>query len=101
MERQITMTENEFILLADTLFLRIENALDLTNIECSLNNGVLEIELEDETKMIINRHTPNQEIWVAAKSGGFHYHLLNGQWINKRDGSELFSKLSELCLHPV
>jgi CyaY protein len=101
MERQSLMTESEFTQLADTIFSRIENALDNTDIDCNLNGGVMEIELEDESKIIINRHTPNREMWIAAKSGGFHYHLLDGQWLNTRDGSEFFSKLSELSGMPV
>ncbi|MEI7843408.1 MAG: iron donor protein CyaY [Gallionellaceae bacterium] len=91
------MTESEFTQLADTIFARIENALDHTDIDCNLNGGVMELELEDGAKIIINRHTPNRELWIAAKSGGFHYHLKEGQWVNTRDGSEFFSTLSTLC----
>ena len=32
--------------------------------------GSSEIEFENGSKMIINRHTAAREIWVAAKSGG-------------------------------
>lgn len=91
------MTESEFTRLSDEIFARIENALDNTEIDCSLNGGVMEIELEDGSKIILNRHAPNREIWVAAKSGGFHYSLQDKLWISSRDGSELFGKLSELC----
>ena len=92
------MTENEFNELADAVFKRIEQTLDAsgTDIECNLNGPVLELEFEDGSKIIINRHGPNQEIWLAAKSGGFHYALQDGQWISRRDGSELFLKLEEL-----
>ena len=90
------MTESEFNQLADTLFTRIENAFDNSDIGCGLNGSVLEIEFEDGSQIIINRHTPNQEIWLAAKSGGFHFSLVDGQWLSKRDGSELFSKLTAL-----
>jgi len=95
------MTESEFTQLADAIFQRIENALDncISDIDYNLNGPVLEIEFEDGSKIIINRHTPNQEIWLAAKSGGYHYSLIDGKWLSKRDESELFSKLSELvCL---
>lgn len=92
------MTESEFTRLADAIFTRIENALDSngTDIDYSFNGPVLELEFEDGSQIIINRHTPNQEIWIAAKSGGFHFSLQDGQWRSKRDGSELFSKLGEL-----
>lgn len=92
------MTESEFNELADTVFLRIEHALDAsgTDIDCNLNGPVLELEFDDGSKIIINRHTPNQEIWLAAKSGGFHYAWVAEQWFSRRDGSELFGKLGEL-----
>ena len=42
-------------------------------LDWSLNDGILEIECEDGSKLIVNRHVPNREIWVAARSGGFHF----------------------------
>jgi len=92
------MTESEFTQLADIIFARIENTLDSSDsdIDYSLNGPVLEIEFGDGSKIIVNRHNPNQEIWLAAKSGGFHYSFQDGQWLSKRDGSELFGKLHEL-----
>jgi len=58
--------------------------------------GVLEIEFENGTKMIINRHSAAREIWVAAKSGGFHFRPEGGRWVATRDGTELYALLSEL-----
>lgn len=92
------MTESEYTQLADAVFACIVNTLDInaSDIDYNFSGPVLEIEFEDGSKIIVNRHTPNQEIWLAAKSGGYHYSFLNGQWLSKRDGSEFFSKLSEL-----
>jgi len=92
------MTENEFNELADAVFDRIEQAIDAggADIECNLNGPVLELEFADGSQIVINRHAPNREIWLAAKSGGFHYAFQDGQWISKRDDSNLFSKLGEL-----
>jgi CyaY protein len=92
------MTENEFNELADAVFARIELALDGSDggIDCDSNGSVMEIEFEDGSKVIVNRHVPNQEIWLAAKSGGFHYAIQDGRWFSQRDGSELFEKLGEL-----
>ncbi len=92
------MTEREFNELADAIFKRIEAAIDDSgaDIECTLNGGVMELEFDDGSKIIINRHAPNQEIWLAARSGGFHYSHHGGQWVSRRDRSELMSKLSDL-----
>lgn len=90
------MTENEFNQLADAVFERIERALDGSEIDYDSNGSVMEIEFADGSKLIINRHTPNREIWLAAKSGGFHFAWHGGVWQSQRDGSELFAKLTEL-----
>jgi CyaY protein len=92
------MTESEFNELANAVFARIEHALDDcdADIEYDNNGNVLEMEFADGSKLIVNRHMPNREIWLAAKSGGFHYALKDEAWISHRDGSELFSKLNEL-----
>ncbi|MDO8414545.1 MAG: iron donor protein CyaY [Gallionellaceae bacterium] len=92
------MTESEFNKLTDAVFARIEQAIDASgaDIECSLNGPVMELEFADGSKVIVNRHVPNQEMWLAAKSGGFHYSYQDGKWLSKRDDSELFSQLSAL-----
>ena len=95
------MTESEFLSLADTTLSRIEGALEEVtqstdlDIECSRNGNVLEIEFIDNgTKVIVNSQAPLQEMWVAAKSGGFHYRRDADRWVNTRDGSELYAALS-------
>ncbi|TDR72471.1 iron donor protein CyaY [Paludibacterium purpuratum] len=93
------MTESEFLDLTDTLLDSLQTALDESalDLDYELNGGVLEIEFDSGEKIIVNRHVPNQEIWVAAKSGGFHFGLNEqGQWRNTRDGSELGQALSQL-----
>ena len=94
-----TMTETEYRQLADTAFTHIESVLEHADndLDYELAAGeVLEIEFDNGSKIIINRQTPNQEIWVAAKSGGFHYRWLDNAWRNTRDGSELMQTLSSL-----
>lgn len=92
------MTESEFNRLADAALARIETAVDCCggDVECNRSGNVLEIEFDNGQKIIVNRHDVNQEIWVAAKSGGFHYAWQDGDWHSRRDGSELFAKLTAL-----
>ena len=92
------MTEGKFNELADGVFARIEQAIDAsdTAIDYDSNGTVMEMEFENGSKVIVNRHVPNQEIWLAAKSGGFHYRYQDDKWLSQRDGSELFAKLGEL-----
>lgn len=58
--------------------------------------GVFVVSLEDDSKIIINRHSAAQEIWVAARSGGFHFRWDGSGWRNTRDGSELFASVASL-----
>jgi len=37
-----------------------------------------------------------KELWVASRSGGYHYRQKEGLWINTRDGSEMLASLSEM-----
>ena len=96
------MTESEFMILAEETLDAIETALEQVSdagdvdIECSRTGNVMEIELIDQgSKIIVNSQPAMQEIWVAAKSGGFHYRRLDGRWLDTRSGAELFTALSE------
>src|SRR5438067_925561 len=98
------MTESEFLSLAETTLGAIEAALERASdtneldVECSRSGNVLDIEfIENGSKIIVNSQAPLQEMWVAAKSGGFHYKRVDGCWINTRDGSELFAALSAMA----
>ncbi len=98
------MSETEFLDLAESTLNTIEASMDRLNdedvidVECKRSGNVLEIEFIDNgTKIIVNSQAPMQELWVAAKAGGYHYKRVEGQWINTRDGSELFAALSGLA----
>jgi len=92
------MNENEFNTLADAALTKIETAIDQSGCDADYHRSgnVLEIEFDNGTKIIINRHDINREIWVAAPSGGFHYALQNGAWTSHRDGSALYARVAEL-----
>ncbi len=92
------MQETEFSQLADQVLQRIELAIDqqAEDADWCRSGNVLEVEFDDGQKIVINRHDANQEIWVAAKSGGFHYAWQQQAWHSKRDGSELFERLQAL-----
>lgn len=92
------MNESEFLQLADAAFERIQTAIDAqgVDVECTINGAVLELEFDDGSKVIVNRHTPNRELWIAAKSGGFHFARRDGEWRSTRDNREFFQLLAEL-----
>ena len=93
------MNEQEFEALAGEALARIERALDQSGIEADVElkeGGVLELEFDNGSKIIVNRHGAAREIWVAARSGGFHYRWDGSAWRDTRDGTELFAALSKL-----
>ena len=92
------MTESEYIQLADALFRRLEHEIEAADLDYELAaGGILEIEFDNGTRIIINRQTPMREIWVAARSGGFHYRWQDGVWRDTRGDGELFVALSEMA----
>ncbi len=91
------MEEREFNALADAMLGRIEEALEAAGGDLDFETrpgGVLEIELADDSKIIVNRHTAAREIWVAARSGGYHFRPEGGRWLATRDGEELMAALA-------
>ncbi|HEU0204997.1 MAG TPA: iron donor protein CyaY [Burkholderiaceae bacterium] len=93
------MTESEFLENAEATLDAIENALEALegiDIEATRTGNVLTLELPDASKIVINTQTPTRQIWVAAKSGGFHYLWRDGHWRDTREGTELFTALSRL-----
>ncbi len=96
------MTDSEFIAVADATLAAIGAALDMAfnasdaDGDWKLNDGILEIEGGDGGKLIVNRHVPNREIWVAARAGGFHFRAERGRWIDTRSGEELSALLTRL-----
>jgi len=87
--------EREFNLLADAMLARIEAALDASELDFEIKpGGVIEIEFDDGSKIIVNRHTAAREIWLAARSGGYHFKPDADRWVSARDGGELMAVLS-------
>ena len=93
------MNDSEFNTLADAALSRIETGLDACDADLDfamIAAGVLEIELADRSKIIVNRHDAAKELWVAARAGGFHFRWDGNDWRDTRDGGELIAALSRL-----
>lgn len=93
------MDERQFEALATQALQGIERALDQSGIDADFElkeGGVLELEFGNGSRIIVNRHGAAREIWVAARSGGFHFRWDGAAWRDTRDGSELFAALSKL-----
>jgi CyaY protein len=94
---EVILDEREFNQEADAMLSRIEAALDACDADLDFEiqpGGVIEIEFDNGSKIIVNRHAAAREIWVAARSGGYHFKFENGNWIGTRDGAALMDVLS-------
>lgn len=91
------MDDKEFDALAAAALARIETGLDAADADFEQPGaGILEVDDGHGGKLIVNRHNVAREIWIAAKSGGFHFRYDGQHWRDTRDGSELFGKLAAL-----
>jgi len=95
------MTDAEYHRLSAEVLARIEATIDewlqadLIDIDGQRTGGLLELSLPDASKIVINTQPPLQEIWLAARGGGYHFRHVEGQWRDTRDGTEFFARLSE------
>ena len=95
------MNESEFDQLADDAIAAIEEAIDDSgaDIDYDTAGGILTLEFENGSQIIVNKQAPLSQIWVAARSGGFHFDYDDGGdcWRLQGGGDELFSALSRWC----
>ena len=67
---------------------------DVVDIDTQRTGGLLELSLPNGSKIILNTQPPLQELWMAARSGGFHFKCRGGRWLDTRDAREFFDALS-------
>lgn len=97
------MDEAEFLEQADRMMAHLEEAVgqvvDEGDLDVDLElqaGGILKLEFADGSQIIINRHAAAREIWVAARSGGFHFRPEGQRWVGTRDGADLLDALDAL-----
>ena len=91
------MSDSEYLTRAEAVLAAIERSLDDTDadVEFERSGNVLTLEFENGTKIIVNLQPPMQEIWIAAKSGGYHFRFVDGAWRDTRNGTEFYAALTE------
>lgn len=96
------MDEKEFVERARLALMRIENAIeraadDGADVDFEMQSGILEIECADGSKIIVSPHMIAKELWVAARSGGFHFRADEQLgWVDTRTGETLDKRLVEI-----
>jgi CyaY protein len=92
---KVTLTETDFHARIDALMVLIEDAVSDHADDCDAERagGILTIG-NARGKIIVTRQAPLREVWVAAKSGGYHFRFDGAQWIDTRDGLTLTARLN-------
>jgi CyaY protein len=95
------MNESDFNQLAEDTMAAIEEAVDDCGVDIDYDSagGILTLEFGNGSQIIVNKQTPLSQLWVAARSGGFHfdYDAADQCWRLQGGGEELFSCLSRYC----
>lgn len=94
------MTDPEFMDRAETVLKRVEACCDRINDETDADidnqrtGGMITMVFSNKSQIVINLQKPLHEIWLAAKSGGYHYKFNSNEWRDTKDSSEFYANLS-------
>jgi len=96
-----TLTDAQYHEVISATLARIEKTVDtwlqddVIDIDAARTGGMLTLSLPDRSQLIVNAQPPLQELWLAARRGGFHFKLdAQGAWRDTRSGEEFFALLS-------
>ena len=95
------LSDAEYQARAAAALARIESTVDrwlqedVIDIDSARTGGLLELSLPDGSKLVVNTQPPLQELWLAARGGGFHFRWAGERWVDTREGREFFEVLSE------
>ncbi|MBH1965980.1 MAG: iron donor protein CyaY [Comamonadaceae bacterium] len=94
------MTDLEYQNLAEILLARIEARCDQLNesTDADIDNqrvgGMVTLAFADGSQVIVNLQKPLQEVWLAARSGGYHYRHDGQVWRDTKTNEEFFERLT-------
>jgi CyaY protein len=97
------LTDIEYLNHAEASLAAIERNCDHLNdttdadIDNQRTGGMITLTFKSKSQIIINLQKPLQEIWLAAKAGGFHYKfdLQTQTWRDTKQATELFADISK------
>ena len=96
------MNESEFQEIAEQTIEDLQDAIDASGADIDYDEigGVLTLEFENDSKIIFSKQAAMNQLWMAARSGGFHfdYDEQKNQWLcDSADHEELYAMLSRLA----
>ncbi len=95
------MNESEFNHQIDDLMMAIEDAIDESGTDIDFENagGILTLTFENRSQIILSRQGALRQLWMAARTGGFHfdYNQEQKEWICDSNGEEFCNMLNRLA----
>lgn len=97
------MTDTEYQDLAESLLRSIELACDRINdqTDADVDNqrvgGMITMTFANGSQIIVNLQKPLQEVWLAARAGGFHYRHNGDAWMDTKGQGEFFAHLTRFA----
>ena len=97
------MTDTEYQDLAESLLRSIELSCDRINdqTDADVDNqrvgGMITMTFANGSQIIVNLQKPLQEVWLAARAGGFHYRHDGQAWMDTKGQGEFLSHLSRFA----
>ncbi len=94
------MTDLEYMDHAERLLAQVEASCDRINDETDADidnqrvGGMVTLTFANRSQIIINLQKPLQEVWLAARCGGFHYRFDGAHWMATKGQGEFWESLS-------
>ncbi|WP_114968942.1 iron donor protein CyaY [Rhodoferax ferrireducens] len=94
------MTDSEFMNQAEILLKAVEASCDrindenLADIDNQRTGGMVTLVFSNHSQIVINLQKPLHEIWLAARSGGYHFKFDSAKWMDTKGQGEFFASLS-------
>ena len=95
------MNDLEFLDRAEQVLMAVEQCCDRINeatdadVDVQRSGGMITLVFDNRSQIIINQQKPLQEMWMATRSGGYHYRFDGQHWQDTKSGREFFAQLSE------
>jgi CyaY protein len=94
------MTDLEYLDRAEALLASVEASCDRINetTDADIDNqrvgGMVTLTFPDRSQIVVNLQKPLQEVWLAARAGGFHYKWTGPGWRDTKGNGDFFVELS-------
>ena len=94
------MTDLEFLDLAENLLKAVEASCDRINDDGSADidnqrvGAMVTLVFANRSQIVINLQKPLHEVWLAARSGGYHFKFDSKKWTDTKGQGEFFASLS-------